>query len=123
MEKQNLELEKNKSITRKKAKYSFRQYHMCRSLGKKRAIHNNGKYSPRNSEDFYYIDNTCEHYDIWRQKLPGSYPTQLTFSKEWIISSFILSKDGESIFLNAHYQGNEKMQIFWLPTTGGRQKE
>lgn len=117
--KEKIELGMNQSITLVKAKYNFSQYHRFRSLGKKRDIHNNGKFSPINSEEFYYIDNTCGQYDIWKQKLPGSYPLQLTFSEEWIISSFIISNDGASIFFNAHFQGNEKMQIFTLPTTGG----
>jgi len=122
MEKRNQEVKENNFISEKNAKYSFNQYQRFRSLGKKRSIHKNCMFSPINSTDIYYIDNTCGHYDLWKQKLQGSYPTQLTFSEEWIISNFIIAKDGKSIFFNAHYQGNEKMQIFSLPTTGGEPK-
>ena len=109
--------------TQEKLKYSFSQFYRYRSLGKKRFVHRNCKFSSTNSEEIYYIDNTCGQYDIWKQKIPGSYPIQLTSSDDWRISNFILSNDGEVIFFNAHYKGNERMQIFSLPTTGGEPKK
>ncbi|NHJ83837.1 MAG: S9 family peptidase, partial [Asgard group archaeon] len=41
---------------------------------------------------------------------------------EWNVSRFVVSNNSKYIFLNAHYKGNEKMQIFILPISGGEPK-
>lgn len=96
-------------------KYSHYQYSRTRLMG-------NVRFSPTDSSVVYYIDNTRGVFDIWKQNLPGSYPVEMTHSKEFTPRGFAITNDGTKILITADYQGNELMQIFSLPTTGGNPK-
>jgi len=65
------------------------------------------------------MSNTRGRQDIWSQQLPQSNPKQLTFADEWFLSGFSFIDGGDTILFNANYQGNEKNQLFVLPSTGG----
>ncbi|MHA2504125.1 MAG: TolB family protein, partial [Candidatus Kariarchaeaceae archaeon] len=93
-------------------KYDYRQFSRIRRVG-------SVAFNPQDTSKVYYQSNTRGRQDIWMQTLPQSNPKQLTFANDWYLGGFGLTDDGESIIFVANYQGNEKLQIFELPATGG----
>lgn len=95
-----------------KPKYDYRQFSRIRRVGQV-AFH------PKDSSKVYYMSNTRGRQDLWMQTLPESNPKQLTFADEWFLGGFGFSDDGERLIFLAQYQGNERMQMFELPSQGG----
>ncbi len=65
------------------------------------------------------INNRSGQYNIWLQPIAGGKQTQLTFYTDNAVRDLAWSPDGKQILYTADYQGNEKHQLFLMPSGGG----
>ncbi len=62
--------------------------------------------------------NITGRYNLWRVDAAGSWPAQLTQSEEYQ-SALSPSPDGRSLLFNQDVGGNERQDLYSVPTSGG----
>lgn len=62
--------------------------------------------------------NLTGRYNLWRVDAAGSWPAQLTQSDDFQ-TNLVPSPDGTALLFNQDYGGNERYDLFSVPTRGG----
>lgn len=75
-------------------------------------------FSPDGAELAYIVDTTGQ-FNIWKQGVPTGCPRQLTVFGEQTARGLAYSPDGSTLLLLADQNGDEKYQLYTLPSSGG----
>lgn len=83
-----------------------------------RRFFGNMDFSP-DGADLAYIVDTTGQFNIWKRRLDGGCPTQLTVFEEQTARGVAYSPDGATLLILADQNGDEKHQLYTMPAAGG----
>jgi dipeptidyl aminopeptidase/acylaminoacyl peptidase len=92
--------------------YSFERFAAVRRQGGSVAL------SPDGRDVFYTVD-TSGQFNVWRQRVQGGWPYQLTLFEDWAARSVAASPAGDLLAVAADKDGAERFQVFLVPAGGG----
>ncbi len=71
------------------------------------------------SRRILFVSNISGQFNLWRVRVRGGWPEQLTTFEEETVRAVTVSRDGGTIVFTADRHGDEFHQLFALPAWGG----